>query len=123
MSAVDFWLARHRDSAAGLPGASLPWLVRLREEAIDRFADEGWPTTRRENWRHTSLAFMGQQALAAEAGDKPETVLARLRERYRTATRAQAGAHVGVAGTVGAGSIELTILYFLEIFFSSRVRD
>ena len=49
MSAVDFWLDHHRDNAAGLPGASLPWLVRLREEAIDRFADEGWPTTRREN--------------------------------------------------------------------------
>ena len=65
MSAVDFWLDHHRDNAAGLPGASLPWLVRLREEAIDRFADEGWPTTRRENWRHTSLAFMEQQALAA----------------------------------------------------------
>lgn len=104
MSAVDFWLARHRDSAAGLPGASLPWLVRLREEAIDRFADEGWPTTRRENWRHTSLAFMGQQTLAAEAGEKPEAVLARLRERYRTATRAQAGSHEGVASAVGAGS-------------------
>jgi Fe-S cluster assembly protein SufD len=104
MSAVDFWLGHHRDIAAGLPGANLPWLARLRDEAIDRFADEGWPTTRRENWRHTSLAFMGQQALAAEAGDKPEAVLARLRERYRTAVRGQAGSHEGFASAVGAGS-------------------
>ena len=101
MSAVDFWLDHHRDNAAGLPGASLPWLVRLREEAIDRFADEGWPTTRRENWRHTSLAFMEQQALAAGAVDKPETVLARLRERYRTAVRGQAGSH-DVASAAGS---------------------
>lgn len=85
MSAIDFWLGRHRDTAARLPGADLPWLVRLREEAIDRFADEGWPTTRRENWRHTSLAFMGQQALAVREAAAPETVVAALRARYQAA--------------------------------------
>ena len=81
MSAIDFWLERHRDVAADLPGADLPWLVRLREEAIDRFADEGWPTTRRENWRHTSLAFMGQQALAVTEAVAPEAIVADLRAR------------------------------------------
>ena len=85
MSAIDFWLGRHRDTAARLPGADLPWLVRLREDAIDRFADEGWPTTRRENWRHTSLAFMGQQALAVREAAAPETVVAALRARYQAA--------------------------------------
>ena len=85
MSAIDFWLGRHRDTAAGLPGADLPWLVRLREDAIDRFADEGWPTTRRENWRHTSLAFMAQQALAVREAVAPETVVAALRARYQAA--------------------------------------
>ena len=85
MSAIDFWLGRHRDTAADLPGADLPWLVRLREDAIDRFADEGWPTTRRENWRHTSLAFMAQQALAVREAVAPETVVAALRARYQAA--------------------------------------
>ena len=85
MSAVDIWLTRHRDAAADLPGASLPWLVRLREEAIDRFADEGWPTTRRENWRHTSLAFMGQQALAVSEAVAPGAIVAELRARYGVA--------------------------------------
>ncbi|WP_454456099.1 Fe-S cluster assembly protein SufD [Thauera phenylacetica] len=85
MSAVDFWLGRQRDTAADLPGADLPWLVRLREDAIDRFADEGWPTTRRENWRHTSLAFMAQQALAVREAVAPEAVVADLRARYRAA--------------------------------------
>ena len=85
MSAIDFWLGRHRDTAADLPGADLPWLARLREDAIDRFADEGWPTTRRENWRHTSLAFMGQQALAVREVVAPEAVVAALRARYQAA--------------------------------------
>ena len=85
MSAIDFWLGRHRDSAAALPGADLPWLARLREDAIDRFADEGWPTTRRENWRHTSLAFMGQQALAVSEAVAPGAIVAELRARYGVA--------------------------------------
>jgi Fe-S cluster assembly protein SufD len=103
MSAVGFWLGRHRDVAAGLPGANLPWLARLRDEAIDRFADEGWPTTRRENWRHTSLAFMAQQALAVQTAVKPETIVTGLRARYRTAIHAQASAP-GQGAAVGAGS-------------------
>ncbi|WEN42002.1 FeS cluster assembly protein SufD [Thauera sp. GDN1] len=85
MSATDFWLARQRDTAAGLPGAQLPWLARLRADAIARFADEGWPTMRRENWRHTSLAFMEQQALGVREAAAPEAIVADLRARYRAA--------------------------------------
>ncbi len=97
MSAIDLWVARHRDTAADLPGADLPWLVRLREDAIDRFADEGWPTTRRENWRHTSLAFMAQHALAVREAVAPEAVVAVLRARYQAAqSEAQAPATPGV---------------------------
>ena len=67
-------------------GADLPWLVRLREDAIDRFfADEGWPTTRRENWRHTSLAFMAQRRMAVREAVAPEAVVADLRARYQAA--------------------------------------
>ena len=115
MSAIDFWLGRHRDTAADLPGADLPWLARLREDAIDRFADEGWPTTRRENWRHTSLAFMGQQALAVREVVAPEAVVAALRARYQAAQspektpaddqlslRGQARSHGASANGVGA---------------------
>lgn len=98
MSAIDFWLGRHRDTAA-----DLPWLVRLREDAIDRFADEGWPTTRRENWRHTSLAFMGQQALAVREAVTPEAVVAALRARYQTAqSAAQDAAQRGTESAPGS---------------------
>ena len=97
MSAIDFWLGRHRDTATDLPGADLPWLARLREDAIDRFADEGWPTTRRENWRHTSLAFMAQQVLVVREAVTPEAVVAALRARYQAARgAAHAPARQGV---------------------------
>ncbi len=100
MSAVDFWLGRHREIAAGLAGAKLPWLARVRDEAIGRFADEGWPTTRRENWRHTSLAFMEQQALSVRETVQPERILAALRARFDAAT--QTSAHLASATSGGS---------------------
>jgi len=60
MSSVQSWqadfLARHKQ----LPGAELPWLAALRQRAIDRYAAEGWPTPKKEDWRHTSLAPLEQ---------------------------------------------------------------
>lgn len=80
MSAISYWLAQYNARRAQLPGAGVPWLAALRERAIMRFAAEGWPTTRLENWRHTSLAMLGQQRLAAAAGGPtPQDWLARLR--------------------------------------------
>src|SRR5262249_21148400 len=38
-------------------GASGPgWLTALREEAIARFAERGFPTVREEGWRYASVA-------------------------------------------------------------------
>lgn len=119
MSTVDFWLGRHREIAADLPGARQPWLARLRGEAIRRFADEGWPTTRHENWRHTSLAFMEQQALAVRATAQPERILAALRERHRAAAAssappAQAGSGAGREPPAAAQAPDEHWLVFID---------
>ncbi len=42
--------------AARLPGAGLPWLDAHRRDAIDSFAEMGFPTTRLEDWKYTSVA-------------------------------------------------------------------
>jgi Fe-S cluster assembly protein SufD len=34
------------------------WLAPLRRQAIDRFAERGFPTTRDEDWRYTNLAAL-----------------------------------------------------------------
>lgn len=65
MSDIDTWLASFRTRAATLSGARLPWLAAVRQRAIERFADEGWPTSRIEAFRHTSLAFLAQQRFVA----------------------------------------------------------
>ncbi|MEK7697252.1 MAG: hypothetical protein AAB346_03850, partial [Pseudomonadota bacterium] len=41
---------------AGLPGQSVPWVRRLREEAATRFAELGFPTTRHEDWKYTNVS-------------------------------------------------------------------
>ena len=80
MSAIDTWVAQFEAQAPRLSGARLPWLAGLRRRAIERFADEGWPTRRHPNWQHTSLAFMEQQSFAASASaTDPAAILARVK--------------------------------------------
>jgi len=61
MSSVDAWMTYYQARAATLPGAGTPWLDALRKQAIDRFCAVGWPTSRQDGWRHTSLALLQQQ--------------------------------------------------------------
>lgn len=72
------WVTDFAAQAAQRPGAALPWLSALRQRALDRFAQEGWPTTRIEAWHHTSLALLEQQNFApaaqSEAADLVNTV-------------------------------------------------
>lgn len=39
-----------------------PWLNALRQKALERFAEEGWPTNKIEEWRHTSMMRMEQRS-------------------------------------------------------------
>jgi len=65
MSALQPWTADFQGRMASAPGFGAPWLTALRRRAIERFADEGWPTPKNENWRHTSLAVLAQQEFSA----------------------------------------------------------
>jgi len=49
-----------------LPGRKLPWLAHLREQAMQRFMETGFPTLRSEDWKYTSVVSIekGQFALA-----------------------------------------------------------
>ncbi len=52
----DLYLDEYRGRASALPGSGLPWLRRLREDAIERLAARGFPTTREEEWRFTDAS-------------------------------------------------------------------
>jgi len=78
MSSVQSWATDFSARHAQLPGASLPWLAAMRKRAIDRFMAEGWPTTRHEDWRHTSLASLEGATFNTEAA--PVDVAASVRK-------------------------------------------
>ncbi len=80
MSDIDTWLGLFESQAPGLSGAGLPWLATVRRRAIERFADEGWPSNRSDAWRHTSLTFLDRQRfVAARPSEVPEAAIAQLR--------------------------------------------
>ena len=51
-----------------LPGAGLPWLARLRDDAMTQFACEGMPSRKIEDWKYTNLSALEATAFVpAEA--------------------------------------------------------
>lgn len=67
MSSVNNWLSTYQRQADSLIGAGLPWLETRRKRAMDQFAEMGWPTSRHEGWRHTSLAVLQQEEFISDA--------------------------------------------------------
>jgi Fe-S cluster assembly protein SufD len=47
-----------------LPGAGVPWLEGLRSEALARFQTLGFPSTRDEDWKYTSVRPIERRAFA-----------------------------------------------------------
>ena len=56
MSSVPTWITSTLESQASVRALAPGWLTALREHAVQRFVSEGWPTSKQEGWRHTSLA-------------------------------------------------------------------
>ena len=63
------YLAAAAAVADSVPGTTHSWLRQLRERSRDRFAETGFPTTRDEAWRYTSLAALTRHAFAPAAAD------------------------------------------------------
>jgi Fe-S cluster assembly protein SufD len=48
-----------------LAGAELPWMKKLRGQAMERFAARGFPTRRDEDWKNTDVAALAGLPLAS----------------------------------------------------------
>lgn len=62
MTSLPTWVNPFVEQAAQQPGANASWLTDLRQQALARFNTEGWPTSRQEDWHHTSLAIMDRNS-------------------------------------------------------------
>lgn len=58
---IDRFVADHARIAASLPGARAPWLSRVRQSALERFAQSGLPAPRDEAWKYTSVAAIAKR--------------------------------------------------------------
>jgi Fe-S cluster assembly protein SufD len=68
--AVARYVAQHRAFAANGAAGAPAWLRELRAAAIERFAALGFPTTRQEEWRFTSVAPIVENAFVMATGQE-----------------------------------------------------
>jgi Fe-S cluster assembly protein SufD len=68
MSAVapitDHYVNAFTSLRARLPGTGVPWLEAMRSEALARFQRLGFPSTREEDWKYTSVRPIERRAFA-----------------------------------------------------------
>ena len=69
MQTTEHVLADFARIAIALPGARLPWLARARNAGLERFAQQGYPTARDEEWKYTSVVALEKQAFNATIGN------------------------------------------------------
>ncbi len=72
------WLAMFEESERRVRSAGQQWIVPMRQAAMDRFAAQGFPTVRDEDWRFTNIAPLVQTGFqpAVEATVSAETIAA-----------------------------------------------
>jgi len=56
----DLHAARYEAFAAGRPAGEPGWLAARRKDAMSAFSAQGFPTTRDEDWRYTSVATIAR---------------------------------------------------------------
>ena len=67
------YTAEYPAVAPRLPGLHLPWLKILREEALNHFSANGFPSPREEEWRYTNVSAIEKklfQPALTEASDE-----------------------------------------------------
>jgi Fe-S cluster assembly protein SufD len=70
------YVAQFRAVAGNGAGRAPAWLRELREGAIARFAELGFPTTKQEEWRFTSVAPIAETPFVLARGSAPAPRLA-----------------------------------------------
>jgi len=57
---LEHYLGSFAEFSKRAVGHSLPWLRTLRENALERFCQVGFPTTRDEDWRFTNISAIAE---------------------------------------------------------------
>ena len=52
---IEHYLSEHTSLKGSLPGSELAWLNESRDQALEQFSSQGFPTLRVEDWKYTSI--------------------------------------------------------------------
>jgi Fe-S cluster assembly protein SufD len=74
----DFYVSSFLEREGKLAGNDRHWLVTLRRDAIERFAELGFPTTKHEEWRFTNIAALAATPFEPAAPVESATVRSQL---------------------------------------------
>jgi len=89
IQAKDHYAAEFERVAAGLAGHSVPWLRELRQQAIARFVDRGFPTPRDEDWKYTRTTAIEKRKFSHAAGREFAMDMERVDELLQAESAAQ----------------------------------
>lgn len=70
-TAVDHFREAYQALAPSLAGAELPWLASRRADALADVASRGFPGRRDEDWKFTSVRWLGSAFAPSVAGQDP----------------------------------------------------
>lgn len=62
VQAKELYLSTFAQVAGQLAGSRVPWIEQTRQQALSRFSDQGFPTTRDEDWKYTSVTPIERHA-------------------------------------------------------------
>jgi Fe-S cluster assembly protein SufD len=79
---LDHYRAEYEQASRKRSDSEPAWLARTRQQALDRFLSLGFPTTRDEEWRFTSVAPLAEVAFAL-ATDLPTGSIEEAVARFR----------------------------------------
>ena len=82
MTDVDRYLAAFKAFAGNGAGRAPSWLKEIREGAIARFAELGFPTTKQEEWRFTSVAAIAETRFSHPPSRIPHPVQSQIESLF-----------------------------------------
>ncbi|OFW18297.1 MAG: Fe-S cluster assembly protein SufD [Acidobacteria bacterium RIFCSPLOWO2_02_FULL_59_13] len=83
MEQQDLYLSGFREQKERLARQEPAWLHRMRQEAIERFAELGFPTTHQEEWKYTNVAPLAKIPFQLSAPEEACSRCSRLSESAR----------------------------------------
>jgi len=89
--AMDRFLADHGSFSGNGGGAAPGWLKEMRAGALARFSEHGFPTTRQEEWRFTSVQAIADTAFTLPKSPRADAPSAKAIHAYEVC---EAGRHL-----------------------------